>query len=234
MIIEWLDVGPIDLEYKQYKLMSYLKDVDNDWDQYKLYPHLTNLVEYHGILNTISKNKKEIEDLFPKEMVGIDLEKREIIYEVNEYANQDITEELSEIIQWGLDTLLDYTQMGIVIYGEISEDIEVKKLGVGSPDEESGYIIFEGNELDLYQYNIGNILIDVNGNRFVYIEKVETLPKNRFESIYDVKFHLIQQTDKTTINCYVVKGHQPYPFNSTVLPIVRRKILNRNAPKQIL
>ena len=34
MIIDWLEKGPLDLEYKQYKLLAYLKEVDQDWNQY--------------------------------------------------------------------------------------------------------------------------------------------------------------------------------------------------------
>ena len=53
MIIDWLEKGPLDLEYKQYKLLAYLKEVDQDWNQYLLYPHLTNVVEYNRLLNLI-------------------------------------------------------------------------------------------------------------------------------------------------------------------------------------
>ena len=61
MIIEWLEKGPLDLEYKQYKLLAYLKQVDNDWNDYILYPHLSDIVEYNSILTAIRKNKNKLE-----------------------------------------------------------------------------------------------------------------------------------------------------------------------------
>jgi hypothetical protein len=187
MIIDWLEKGPLDLEYKQYKLLAYLKEVDQDWNQYLLYPHLTNVVEYNRLLNLISKNKSEIEELFPKEMVGIDLETKKIIYEVKQQPNEKMGEDIQEIIEWGISRLDEYSQIGIIIYEDIAEDIIVERVGLESNVKDEGYIIFNGDTVNVYYFNIGRIIMDVDGGRFLFTKKVKEFKRKKFQTTNDIK-----------------------------------------------
>jgi len=231
MIIDWLDKGPIDLEYKQYRLLSYLKGVDDDWDRYMLYPHLTNIIEYAGILSTIVRNKNLMDDFLPKEIIGVNLEKREIIYERLKQPNIGLGDNLDVIVNWGLEILNDYSQIGIVIYEDISEDVLVSRVGIESLISSDGYIIFESNVLHIYEYHIGNVLIDVHGSRYVYTNKMGEYSKNKFESIEDVKLKIIKDSGRDITNCFSVKGFEPYPIVETILPIVKRKVLLQTTNK---
>ena len=193
MIIDWLEKGPLDLEYKQYKLLAYLKEVDQDWNQYLLYPHLTNVVEYNRLLNLISKNKSEIEELFPKEMVGIDLETKKIIYEVKQQPNEKMGEDIQEIIEWGISRLDEYSQIGIIIYEDIAEDIIVERVGLESNVKDEGYIIFNGDTVNVYYFNIGRIIMDVDGGRFLFTKKVKEFKRKKFQTTNDIKLEILKE-----------------------------------------
>lgn len=226
MIVEWLEKGPLDLEYKQYKLLAYLKGVDRDWNQYILYPHLSDIVEYNSILNSIKKSKREIEDLFPKEAKGIDIDKMEIIYEVNEQPNTEITDDLQEIIDWGIDRLDEYSQVGIIIYEDIAEDIKLSKIGIESPNDDEGYIILFGEDVYVYYYNVGKILLSDGDGRYLMTKKMDTFKKSKFQTPEDIKLDIVKKDSYFSVpNFYLVEGHDPYPIENTVLPIVKRKIL---------
>ena len=226
MIIDWLEKGPLDLEYKQYKLLAYLKEVDQDWNQYLLYPHLTNVVEYNRLLNLISKNKSEIEELFPKEMVGIDLETKKIIYEVKQQPNEMMGEDIQEIIEWGISRLDEYSQIGIIIYEDIAEDIIVERVGLESNVKDEGYIIFNGDTVNVYYFNIGRIIMDVDGGRFLFTKKVKEFKRKKFQTTNDIKLEILKEgTHLSVPEFYSVEGHRPYPLEETVLPMVKRKIM---------
>jgi hypothetical protein len=226
MIIDWLENGPLDLEYKQYKLLAYLKEVDQDWNQYLLYPHLTNVVEYNRLLNLISKNKSEIEELFPKEMVGIDLETKKIIYEVKQQPNEKMGEDIQEIIEWGISRLDEYSQIGIIIYEDIAEDIIVERVGLESNVKDEGYIIFNGDTVNVYYFNIGRIIMDVDGGRFLFTKKVKEFKRKKFQTTNDIKLEILKESTHLSVpEFYSVEGHRPYPLEETVLPMVKRKIM---------
>lgn len=226
MIIEWLEKGPLDLEYKQYKLLAYLKQVDRDWNDYILYPHLSNIVEYNSILNGIRKNKKEIEEMFPKEASGIDIEKMEIVYETKPQPNTELGEELTEIIDWGIDRLDEYSQVGIIIYEDIAEDIKLSTIGLDSITKDEGYIIFFDEMIQIYYYNVGQILMDNEGGRYMMTKKYKECEREKFQTPEDIKLQLVKESDWFSVpNFYCVEGHKPYPLEQTVLPIVKRKIL---------
>lgn len=226
MIIDWLEKGPLDLEYKQYKLLAYLKEVDQDWNQYLLYPHLTNVVEYNRLLNLISKNKSEIEELFPKEMVGIDLDTKKIIYEVKQQPNEKMGEDIQEIIEWGIGRLDEYSQIGIIIYEDIAEDIIVERVGLESNVKDEGYIIFNGDTVKVYYFNIGRIIMDVDGGRFLFTKKVKEFKRKKFQTTNDIKLEILKESKHLSVpEFYSVEGHRPYPLEETVLPMVKRKIM---------
>ena len=227
MIIEWLEKGPLDLEYKQYKLLAYLKQVDNDWNNYILYPHLSDIVEYNSILTAIRKNKREIEDMFPKEAKGIDTEKMEIVYEIKPQPNTEITEDLQEIIDWGIDRLDEYSQVGIIIYTDIAEDIKVSNIGIETITKDEGYIVFFDDVIHVYYYHVGKILIDEEGGRYMMTRKIKECEREKFQTPEDIKLQILKEEGDyfKVPNFYCVEGHRPYPLEGTVLPIVKRKIL---------
>lgn len=226
MIIEWLEKGPLDLEYKQYKLLAYLRRIDRDWDRYILYPHLSDVVEYNTILNAIKKNKKDIEELFPKEIKGIDTDSMELVYEVKEQPNGQITEDLEEIIDWGIDRLDEYSQIGIIIYQDIASDIILSRVGLETITNDEGYIIFFGDTIFIYHYTIGRIITDVDGGRYMMTKKIDEFERELYHTPELVKLKVIKDLDFLSIpNFYSVEGHEPYPLEDTVLPIVKRKIL---------
>jgi hypothetical protein len=229
MIIDWLEKGPLDFEYKQYKLMAYLKNVDKDWNDYKLYPHLSNIVEYNTILTQIKRTKTSIKSLFPNEIKGIDTNKMEIIYEPIPQPNTDITDELEEIIDWGIDRMDEYSQVGMIIYQDISEDIKISNIGLESLVKDEGYVILFDDIIQVYYYNVGNIITDEHGGRFVLTKKIKECVREKFQTPEDIKLTLVNEfNDFFVPNFYCVEGHKPYPIVETVLPIVKRKILVEN------
>ena len=44
---DWLTGGILDAEYKGYLLLAWLKQVERDFREVKIYPGLSNLIEQH-------------------------------------------------------------------------------------------------------------------------------------------------------------------------------------------
>jgi len=232
MIYDWLEKGPIDLEYKQYKMLSYLQKVDRSWDVLKLYPYLSEVVEFNRQLIQIKENKEFLDKRFPKELIGIDLNKQELIYQKLEQPNLDVVDEISEIIEWGIEKLDQYSQIGMILYGDISEDVKFKEFGVESKTKDTGYIIFNDDTIKVYSYNVGKILLDNEGGRFVTMKKLEDINITNIKDVNGCKTRILEKI-KTLFNpsFYIVEGHEEFPFEETILPIVKRKLIVNTANK---
>ncbi|MDB5281955.1 MAG: hypothetical protein JWO06_1030, partial [Bacteroidota bacterium] len=53
----WLTDGLIDFEYKKYLLLSYLQQAGKNFDERKLYPKLSELVEHYKSLQLFKEKK---------------------------------------------------------------------------------------------------------------------------------------------------------------------------------
>lgn len=227
MIIDWLDEGPIDLEYKQYKLLSYLQRVDEDWSAFKLYPHLLTIIESIQSLSHIRRNRYEIDELIPKEIIGFNLETGEIEYEKNEDFQISSVKEIMDIIDWGFDKLEEYFQMGLILYEDISEDLILEPVGLLSTIKGSGCLILDDEStVNVYRFDIGNVMVDRNGGRYVSINQIAEYDSEIYNTPEQIKLNVLKDGLVFDVpNFYNVTGFQNIPLHETVLPILKRRLL---------
>jgi hypothetical protein len=227
MIIDWLDEGPIDLEYKQYRLLSYLQGVDDDWSAFKLYPHLLTIIESIQSLSHIRRNRYEIDELIPKEIVGFNLETGELEYERNDDFEISSVNEIMEIIDWGFDKLEEYFQVGLILYEDISEDLILEPIGILSNIKGSGCLLIDcGDSTNVYRFDIGNIMIDRNGGRYVSINQIAEYETSLYNTPEQIKLEVLKEGLVFDVpNFYNVLGTKDLPLHETILPILKRRLL---------
>lgn len=76
---DWITDGLIDLEYKKYVLLAYLKHVEKNFDQVKLFPFMSELLEHYQDAKLLKEKKRTIQTEIPKEIFRLDLNKLKII-----------------------------------------------------------------------------------------------------------------------------------------------------------
>src|SRR5689334_9432727 len=112
---DWLTQGLIDLEYKKYVLLAYLKTVKSSFDRVQLYPFMADLVFHYRNLQAVKENKALIRESFPKEISLEEFKKLELSYK--QLVDDDaIMSELESIIDFSLPKIKGSLHEGSVIY----------------------------------------------------------------------------------------------------------------------
>src|SRR5437660_9568521 len=111
----WFAEGYIDFELKKYTLLAYLQQINNCFQQNKLYPQLADVIfHYHNII-AFRENKKFLQDHFPKRLNGVQMEKLEVLYE-QLIEDDELMKELEDIIQYAASQMRLAITEGSEIY----------------------------------------------------------------------------------------------------------------------
>ena len=82
--LNWICESPIDFEYKQLLLLSYLKESHDLFKERKLYPALTDIISHIKNLE-VWDHKREF---LKGNLVGIDYEKMILLYDIPENSKE--------------------------------------------------------------------------------------------------------------------------------------------------
>src|SRR5215211_2918361 len=93
----WFADGYIDFELKKYTLLAYLQEINKYFNENKLYPQLADVIFHYNNLTAFKKNKRYLQEQFPKRLSGIQLQKLQLLYE-QMIEDDDLMKELEDII----------------------------------------------------------------------------------------------------------------------------------------
>ena len=99
----WFADGYIDFELKKYTLLAYLQEVNQYFDERKLYPQLSDIIFHYNNLVTFRENKKFLQEQFPKKLTGIQRQQLQFLYE-QMMEDDDVMSQLEEIIHYAANT----------------------------------------------------------------------------------------------------------------------------------
>ena len=77
----WFADGYIDFEQKKYTLLAYLQQVNNCFNEQKLYPQLADIIFHYNNLLQFRHNKEILQNQFPRRFTTVDLQKISLLYE---------------------------------------------------------------------------------------------------------------------------------------------------------
>ena len=107
----WITEGHIDFEFKKYQLLSYLQQTNKHFNELRLYPALSDLIDHYQDLNELKSGRKELNDLFPKRLDSIDFEKGKLNYQ-SKVGEDGLMKELSLITDFALPKLVSQIEEG--------------------------------------------------------------------------------------------------------------------------
>jgi len=222
---DWLTQGLIDLEYKKYILLAYLKSVSSSFSRSELYPFLGDLVFHYRNLIAIRENKSLIKDSFPKEISLEEFKKLELTYrEIIE--DDDIMSELENIIDFAIPKIKDSLQEGSVIYEYVESQFEISPIGVTPLYANEGYLFVSQppeKETNVYKYQISIFEGSQEQLRSLnteFIESVEKKPLHTYERIkLDILSRYKQMPNPAT---FLIFSKTRFPFSETLMPVAKR------------
>ena len=224
----WLTEGLIDLEYKQYLVLAYLKHVKEKFDQEKLYPALGELVYHHQNLLDFQSKKIDTEQQLKKVIATVNLSKMKLGYKKT--AQEDILiKEIESIINFTIPKFEKHLEKGKEIYETVEANMEIQPLGVQPKEINDGFVFIKrktSNKIRIYQYTIRafyNLGEKYKGLNFEFIkEKKQSLG----ETLEQIKIGLIrQQQYLQTPATYLIEHALSGSYWGTTFPIAQRLLI---------
>lgn len=240
MDTNWILQEPIDLEHKQYVLLDYLQKLDRNLDSYKLYPqfqeislHLANinlLVEKGQIL-TLNRVLRDPDD----EILISDL----VAQSIPIFEGSDILE-IYKICQYTAPKLTDYFNHAKAIWDIVNDTVSINPVqNRRSIEPKQGLFYLEYNDTTLlYEFIIKPIKKNVTETK-CHIKKIAECDKSEFQNkIKEIKRPLIKNIQDEEIHnnliLFKVSHNNGFPLKETLLPIVKRKIMNYMIQSKII
>jgi hypothetical protein len=224
----WLTEGLMDFEYKKYLLLAYLQDVKENFNEKKLYPHLSDLLFHYKNLLSVKENKKLLRENFPKQISKADFEKLELIYD--ELINDDkVMQDIEEILMYSLPKLKEHLIEGKDIYDFVEDQLTISSVGVSPLYPDEGYLLIYKpgkSETRVYEYQLTIFQNADEKYRGVHTHFLETISKSVFGTFESIKIDLIRKYKKMPNPAtYLVDSRLDYPFQETLLPIAKRLLV---------
>lgn len=225
---DWITNGLIDFEYKKYVLLAYLQHVQNNFDQDRLYPFLSDLIAHYQDVQSFKNRKTLLKTGFPKEITKIDLEKLRLSYESMTH-DSELMEALEEIVEYALPEMKNTLGIGKELYDTVEADLHIEPVGIVPLYKDEGYVMLEmapQKRTDIYQYKISKFVMSGEGFRSIYLKLIKSMRRGLGETFEGIKMGLVK-TYQALPNpaTFLLQAHKPYPVKETVVPIAKRLVL---------
>jgi hypothetical protein len=224
----WLTEGLLDFEYKKYLLLAYLQDTGRRFDERKLYPKLSELVEHYNNLQLFKREKLAVAKDFPKEISRLDFEKFKVEYKES-FQDDELIKEIDSIVEFALPEIENKLGLGKELYEEVEDKLEVFPVGILPLRTDEGYFLlsdFLKKAVNVYQYQITifeNLQEKFRGIHAQFLFNYNISITNTYEQ---VKYKLIENNNQLPNPAtYVIEFKQSFPLPETMLPVAKRSLV---------
>ncbi len=224
----WFLDGYIDFELQKYKLLAYLKEVNQHFDATRLYPQLGDLIAHYRNLENFRKNKQLLQDQFPKELSKIETKPPELVYK-QLLEDDDTMAELELITDYAADMMKTTIDNGAGIYEHVEKQLSIEPVGIIPLYKNEGYLLLHYNHDNIvraYNYTISMLQHSNTNYTAVSLNYIDSFAKNISVTYNNIKTQLLRAI-RTLPNpaVYLVESELAVPLNETLLPIARRALV---------
>ena len=223
----WITAPIIDTEYKQYVLLAYLQEIKKSYNELKIYPHLSELIDQYCELVQLKDNQLSLADKFPKTLKGIDVQDVKMVF-AKEMTEENWIEEISHIIEMAIPFLQETIQQGKNIYEELEKNIYVEPVGVAPLKNDEGYFILNASgfqETLVYGYKVSLFETPDDKYRAIHTHYAAAFVKNLSVTNHYIKLEMIRQYPALPHpSVYAFESNYALPVDATYLPIAKRMI----------
>ena len=226
---DWLFQTPIDLEHKQYVLLSYFQKLNERFDKFEVYPSFIELsLHFANVRTMISENKmlsteKKFE-YFDDELLVSDLKYNQV-----PELNIDDNGQYQEILKYATPKIYDYFNIAKSIWGLVNDSISVElRRNKNELAKKSGYFYYHNKKektLYVWEYKLKKTKGSVEYRNFS--NQIYSGPKDDL-TLTDIINNFSKWNKPDANNKYPifeVLGGDEYPLEQTLLPIFKRRIL---------
>ncbi len=224
----WFMEGFIDFELQKYRLLAYLKDVKNGFDQTRLYPHLAEIVAHYNNLLSFQQNKRFLQDKFPKRMDTLNLQKMEFVYK-RMLQDDEVMQELEHITSYAIEEIHNTITEGAQLYEYVEKQMLIEPVGIMPLYKNEGYVFVRfGSYSEVKIYNYSITLLEHKDARYkgIRMEYMDSRTKNLANTYEQIKLDIIPSYIMLPNPAvYMVEYPMLVPLNETLLPVAKRLLV---------
>jgi hypothetical protein len=224
----WFAEGYIDFELKKYTLLAYLQQINQYFNENKLYPQLADLIFHYNNIVAFRENKKYLQEHFPKKLTGIQIEKLQLLYE-QMIEDDELMQQLEEIINYSAGEMKSTISSGTQIYEFVEEKLMIMPVGLVPLDIQEGYFFLSaGNTKTTRVYHYRLSIFEKHDEKFrsiktAYLDALQRSMANTYENI---KYELIKNRSALPNPAvYSIETELSFPVEETLLPIAKRSLV---------
>lgn len=224
----WFADGYIDFELKKYTLLAYLQEINRYFNENKLYPQLADVVFHYNNLVAFKKNKKYLQEQFPKKLTGVQLQKLQLLYE-QMIEDDELMRELEDIIHFAENKMQVTINNGSEIYEMVEDKMVITPVGLIPLDLNEGYFFLsKAATKDTYVYHYRLSIFEKHDEKYRSIKTQFINSWHRtFVNTYEhIKTELIQSyTSLPNPAVYSIEVELSFPIEETLLPVAKRSLV---------
>jgi len=220
-----------DFEGAQYRILDRLKRIRAAFSRNIIYPHLAELVEVHGALRRLLGSLDDLQKSLPGVLKGIDPETHEVLFEKPELGTGHMGL-IEELIQWALPLIQDAIEEGRTIFEFVEDHLYIEEVGLVPSYVEEGYLLVpdrRSRRMYILQYHLSIFTSAEERFRSLKTTHVKTIEYAGVDVAPQVvKLDLLaERREFPNPATYLIETALDFPYEPTVLPIAKRKLLRR-------
>ena len=224
---DWLTGGILDAEYKRYILLAWIKQVERDFREVKIYPGLGNLIEQHRELQSFQSEQKHWHHKLRGSLKGLNFASRRMIYE-HFTAHPELQSYLDELLSFAIPQIEKAMANGRHLYEIVEEDLKLEPVGVQPLYRDEGYLFMYDESLKTvnnYRFSKSNIIINGEPHVRIKIDPVERVKKSLNETFENMKLRLTREFPEwPNPAVFLARMSYTFPLHEAALPIARRRL----------
>lgn len=218
-----------DYEKRQYIILAELKKISNEFQYYKVYPHLSMLVELYRTIKDVKNRLSDLRGKFPKRIGKIDWVNKTIEHEVVFVDGTDLSA-VEDLIIWALPNIERVIEEGIAIYEFVENELSVEHVGILPNYRDEGYLFVPDNrykKLNLFRFEMSIFQSSEDPYRTLKTTYLRSINQGGAQlAPGSIKLQLIRE-EKEMPNpaTYAVETQLDFPFDQTIMPVAKRKLI---------
>lgn len=220
-----------DYEAGQYRVLAGIQHARDQFVHNRLYPTLSELVDLYHVLTAIIKAGDDVKQELPKRIVGLDLAAQRVLYETGPSSREDL-DAVNDLIRWAMPKLKDAIEEGATIFNFVEERMALTEVGIVPSYVDEGYLLVpdpERSQLHVVRYEVSIFAGAEQQYRNLKTQTIKSYPLRGVDSSpWHVKQRLMREmNDLPNPATYTFSTELAFPYEQTMLPIAKRKLLGR-------
>ncbi len=223
-----LGVGS-DFEQAQYTILAELAASRRAFGRNEIYPHLAGLVDVYHAVGAVLQQGRSLREALPRTLRRIDLQTGDLHY-APAYPSDERMAYLEEVMAWALPHIERTIEEGRTIFDFVEERLRVEQVGLAPLYDEEGYLLVADRAAGVVHV-------------LEYALSIITRAEERFRSLRTVYLYAAPEAEGAPGQIkrrllaerrmlpnpatYFVEAEVDFPYEPTLLPVAKRKLMQR-------